>query len=658
MGLLLLLTYTFVSSYVLLGTEVDAQRSFTIRRISLSIEPSTNVTRGTDVTVRCKAIISSSGSEPLSREYTVYKGSKTVYTKNSSTSEDLLYPLPEARATNSGKYMCKIKMGDKEMKSEVEKLTVTGLSKPVLHLDKGVVTEGEKIVATCTAPGETGSMFFYFYDGYKLIHEKFDNSNQLQYNFSISSVGIHSIHCLYIVFIMPDTAKSERSNTVTVSVKELAITPVMEIHPPSNIFEGDQLNISCTVRNSHSSFERINLYLSQGTHLLSSGNTEVNRRLTAEANRPGDFECRLETGNIEKVVNQTVSVTELFSAPIVTMSPAEIFQKDNMTLTCKSERYAFERLTGSELTYSLEPPQTPLTQTSPGVFSGKALQYEFNYTCVAEAKGIRKHSETLTVRPKVSVSTPEISLIGSAVQGESFKILCQSHTGSLPINYTLLKNGKVEDTFIVRRPFEQAYFTIMVTSPDEIGSYTCEAKNRHREGQYSKRLHGTVIVPLNNLNVVVNPNNSRVYEGQELLLLCGVKGTPPITFKWHHNGNKLKTNTSNVSFMSYHIESLTKDDSGTYQCEASNQANRVLRSEMITIEVYMAVWKQALIWGIALLVVIVLVVVCVLYFKSKRGAASLYDGMEGRVTNGARDSVASLPTDISNRSSYSIPATV
>lgn len=92
------------------------------------------------------------------------------------------------------------------------------------------------------------------------------------------------------------------------------------------------------------------------------------------------------------------------------------------------------------------------------------------------------------------------------------------------------------------------------------------------------------LVPLNNLNVVVNPNNSRVYEGQELLLLCGVKGTPPITFKWHHNGNKLKTNTSNVSFMSYHIESLTKDDSGTYQCEASNQANRVLRSEMITIE--------------------------------------------------------------------------
>lgn len=39
-------------------------------------------------------------------------------------------------------------------------------------------------------------------------------------------------------------------------------------------------------------------------------------------------------------------------------------------------------------------------------------------------------------------------------------------------------------------------------------------------------------------------------------------------------------------------------------------------------------------------------------------AAALYDGTEGRVTNGVRDSAASLPADISNRSSYSIPATV
>lgn len=40
------------------------------------------------------------------------------------------------------------------------------------------------------------------------------------------------------------------------------------------------------------------------------------------------------------------------------------------------------------------------------------------------------------------------------------------------------------------------------------------------------------------------------------------------------------------------------------------------------------------------------------------GAVLLYDGVEGRATNGVRASAASLAADISNRSSYSNPATV
>lgn len=82
------------------------------------------------------------------------------------------------------------------------------------------------------------------------------------------------------------------------------------------------------------------------------------------------------------------------------MSPAEVFQRDYMTLTCQSESYASERIKREELTYTLEPPDSPLTPKKPGVFSGSALQFDFNYTCVARARGITKPSETLTVRPK------------------------------------------------------------------------------------------------------------------------------------------------------------------------------------------------------------------------------------------------------------------
>ncbi|XP_031140445.1 platelet endothelial cell adhesion molecule isoform X6 [Sander lucioperca] len=658
MGPLLLLTSTLLSSYFHAGRTVNTQKLFTIRDITLSIEPSINVTRNTNVTLRCKAVVSSSGQEALSREYTIYKDGNTVYTKTSSTSEDLLYPLSEARVSNTGKYKCKINIEGKNMTSGVKKLTVTGLSKPVLSLNKDMVSEGEEIKATCTADGETGSIFFYFYEDSKEIQEKQVNSNQAEAKLRITSVGIHKIHCAYTVLITPDSFKSEKSSAVIVSVKELPITPVLEIFPQSKIYEGDQLDFLCTVRNVPQHPEG-KLYLSQGNQLLSSGDTKVNHSMVALAKDPGEFECRFEMGDVTKFVLKMVPVTELFSVPTFTMSPAEVFQKEDMTLTCKSESFASERLRREELTYTLDPPENLLTRKGPGVFHGKALQYDFNYTCVAQARGIVKHSETLTVRPKVSVSIPKISVVGKAVLGQPLKILCQSDSGSLPINYTLLREYDELSTTIVKQPFQQAFFTVTITKPDEITKYMCEAKNNHKEAPLSKRLNATVIVPLTHPIMTVIPN-PEISEGDHLYLICGVAGTPPVTFKWYRVGYEqpLNTTTSNKNNTAYQVPKVSKQDSGTYYCEAFNHANNVVISDEVNIQVRLAFWKKVVIGAFCLLAVSVLVVVSVLCFISKRDAAPLYDGTEGRVTNGARDSVASLPVDISNRSSYSIPATV
>lgn len=95
-------------------------------RISLWVEPSTDVPRDTNVTLRCSAPVSSSGQVALTREYTIYRGSSTIYTKTSVSSDDLLYPLPHARFSNSGKYQCAVKIEDTLKTSEAKKLTVTG----------------------------------------------------------------------------------------------------------------------------------------------------------------------------------------------------------------------------------------------------------------------------------------------------------------------------------------------------------------------------------------------------------------------------------------------------------------------------------------------------------------------------------------------------
>ncbi|XP_067440388.1 platelet endothelial cell adhesion molecule-like isoform X3 [Thunnus thynnus] len=621
MGLLLLLTSTLLSSYFHPWRVVDAQALFTIKGITLSIEPSDDVIRDTSVILKCQAVVSSSGQEPLSRHYTIYKDGEEVYTKTSSTSEDLLYRLPEARVSNTGKYKCQITIEDKKMISDFKRLTVTGLSVPEVHLNKGVVSEGEEVTARCMAPGETGSIIFYFYEDSKEILEKKVNSNQTEVKLRFNSVGIHKVHCAYTVLVMPDSFKSKDSNTLTISVKEYPITLVLEISPTYKIYEGDRLDISCTIINSQHSSQSIQLFLSQGTQLLRSESTKtkVSHNMTALAKNSGEFECRLVMGNVVKVATKTISVTELFSVPILTMSPAEVFQKEYMTLTCKIESFASEKLRREELIYSLDPSENALSQNN-GEFSGWALQYDLNYTCIARAKGIVKHSNTLTVRPKVPVSNPKISVVDKVVLKQPFKILCKSDNGSLPINYTLLKDKSQLSTISVKLPIQKALFTVTVTHTDEISKYTCEAKNSHKKSLVSEKLNATVIVPVSRPTLTVIPPLPEISEGDHLYLICGTQGTPPVTFKWYRVGNKqpLFTTTSNNNHTNYQVSGLTKQHSGTYYCEAVNHANKAFSSEFVDIEVNLATWKKALIGGFCLLVVSVLVVVLVLCFRSKR----------------------------------------
>uniref|UniRef100_A0A3Q3VZS2 Ig-like domain-containing protein n=1 Tax=Mola mola TaxID=94237 RepID=A0A3Q3VZS2_MOLML len=597
--------------------------AFTIRNITLSIEPKADVNRGTNVTLRCQAVVSSLGDEMLSREYTICKDSSTVYTKTSSSSDDLLYPLPDARVSNAGKYKCAVSIGSKQMTSQTKKLTVKGLSKPVLQLNNNVVEEGEKLIARCMAPGETGSFFFYFYDDANDIMETKVSSNHAEAELHFRTTGNHRIHCAYVVFITPDSIRSEDSNDVIVSVKELPIMSVMEIAPQYRIYEGDRLSITCTISNYLHSSQSIQLYLSQGTRLLSHGDTRVNHSMEALAKDPGEFECKLEVGNVVKVAKKTISVTELFSAPTLTMSPANVFQREQMILICKSKSYASERLGEDELTYSLEEPQHFLSPKNNGVFYGKALLYEFNFTCAAKAKGITKHSQALTVRPKVYVSVPKISVLGRAVLGQPVKIVCQSDKGSLPINYTLVKNYDTVNSVSVRMPSQQALFTVTITSTDELNRYMCGANNRpgSQDFPFSRRLNTTVIEPLSNPALTVIPNVGEISEGDHLYLICGVKGTPPVTFKWYRSDRtqSLYATTSYNNNTSYEIPLLSKGHSGKYHCEAVNHANNVVRSDLVTIEVRMALWKKAVIVGFCLLTVSVTVLVCVLCFRSKRG---------------------------------------
>eukprot|EP00063_Salmo_salar_P012101 XP_013986936.1 PREDICTED: junctional adhesion molecule A-like isoform X2 [Salmo salar] len=128
-----------------------------------------------------------------------------------------------------------------------------------------------------------------------------------------------------------------------------------------------------------------------------------------------------------------------------------------------------------------------------------------------------------------------------------------------------------------------------------------------------------VIVPLSNPGLIVTPDLSGVTEGDEMYLICGVEGSPPVTFKWYQSGNVQPLfTTSTQSSASQQIKGVGNEHSGTYYCKASNYASMV-QSQPVTVDVKMATWKKCLIVACCLLVVAVLVLACVLLYNSKRG---------------------------------------
>uniref|UniRef100_A0A3B5QZ03 Platelet endothelial cell adhesion molecule-like n=1 Tax=Xiphophorus maculatus TaxID=8083 RepID=A0A3B5QZ03_XIPMA len=566
MGLLPLFTSMLLFSWTTLNAALK------ITKVDLSIEPSAAVYRDTNVALRCKAEVLTFGTEALNRVYTIYKGDSVIYNKTTSSSEDLLYHLPQARVSNNGKYKCKISIMGEEKASEAATLTVEGMSTPILRFNKANITEGESVTATCLALGETGSLLFSFYDNSKEVENARVTSNEL--TFVPKGVGNHIIHCSYLVFVMPNSFKSQTSNTVTLTVEELSIEPVLKISPQDNVYEGDTVNITCSVSNVTKDYQAGELLLSQDTELLKSGKTSIHVNWTAHARTPMlTIKCRLYLRDVVKVVNKTISVSELFSVPTLKISALEVFQEDEISLTCR-----------------------------------------------IAAKGIKKKSKVLTIHPKVPVSTPKIWVSGSAILGRKVEIFCLSDTGTPPITYTLWKANKQNQIAIVHEFNKAANFTIVINEPGRLNHYLCKASNGNRTPEQSDKLQTAVIEPMTEAYLMVVPDVDDISEGHTVILICSFLGTPPVTVRWLRDSddlNPLKTTTTNINTTSYEFV-VNKEHTDNYYCQAENRANSV-ESNKINLVVGMAMWKKLLIPGTIILVVSSLVMVgFILFTRSRR----------------------------------------
>ena len=76
----------------------------------------------------------------------------------------------------------------------------------------------------------------------------------------------------------------------------------------------------------------------------------------------------------------------------------------------------------------------------------------------------------------------------------------------------------------------------------------------------------------------MHPQNATQIEGDNVTFTCNATGNPAPTFRWTRNGSVLTTD-SRISLLSdgkhLTITNVTREDSGQYVCEATNNVTTV-----------------------------------------------------------------------------------
>ncbi|XP_061490012.1 hemicentin-1 isoform X2 [Rhineura floridana] len=236
------------------------------------------------------------------------------------------------------------------------------------------------------------------------------------------------------------------------------------------------------------------------------------------------------------------------------------------TLLCEAEGYPAPEISwhkeGQEVTASVRQ----------RILSMGSLQIAFahpsdtgRYTCTAtNVAGSSSSSMELTVLvpPKIHSTEAHYTV------AENSRIVLPCVADGMP---TPSMNWKKDGTLLmsmVRKYMAMPYGDLIVDNavPEDSGSYTCVASNVAGEDTHTINLTVHVLPTFTEL-----PGDVALNKGDRLQLTCKAIGVPVPRIAWTFNNNIIPAQYDDVNGLSrLVIETVSKEDSGTYVCTAEN----------------------------------------------------------------------------------------
>ncbi|XP_069057148.1 B-cell receptor CD22-like [Pleurodeles waltl] len=241
----------------------------------------------------------------------------------------------------------------------------------------------------------------------------------------------------------------------------------------------------------------------------------------------------------------------------VVLGNATLREGDTMTLRCSAvgnpDVSNYSWYTGEEA--------KPLLGRGQDITVQNILWNSGPYSCITTNEVGSGNSTPLELNIEYAPKEVQVIVKPNPVEGAPLTIACRVSSSNPPVTrYTWYKDG------LLMNVNSSALNWTKVTSENS-GRYHCMAHNTLGNSS-SSPANVSVHYPPKGTQIYVS--ETKVKEGERMALECKINSSNPVVdhYSWFKNGNQLQNQSRNILI----IEKSLPDDSGTYQCEARNEA--------------------------------------------------------------------------------------
>ncbi|KAM8921506.1 Fc receptor-like A [Pelodytes ibericus] len=497
-------------------------------------------------------------------------------------------------------------------------ITIEAAVRPVVSFTPnwGKILKGESITLTCNVdPREQGVRWYYWYKDGRLI-------NEYKKTYTIKEAQRHNggnYQC--------QTRTSERSDSSDSLRLDVSDDWVILQAPPS-VYEGDNLTLRCHHRPSYEAESPV--FYKDESYIGGPVTDSIIQIGIVDKSTAGTYTC-------EKIIHFTFSVSrytgkawiavkDLFSDPELRVSPDQVTEGDDMTLTCVTDlallrddtrlQFAFYRneqkvqgfgessvcrvysaqldLSGS-YTCQVQTTTNTVTKTSGKrdivlsahmmagpVFTGRLprrnqLSSPAGVSIGCQGRPLALNPSFLEaplIRPRVSTNLKPPG--GPVMAGQMLEVTCSVDRETGPFEFHWCRQEPESCLTKPRSGPRQVVFVVESVEETYMGDYYCAILlSKIQTLIRGEAVRISVTVPVTGARLRADREVLEMMPGHNVTFTCSVEqGTSP-SFLWRHNGQEVGNESElyqiRESGRELSIESVQPQHGGTYQCEATNQ---------------------------------------------------------------------------------------